>query len=62
MTHLTESGALVRLRPGRYAINPHVGWTGDLVKRQEAARHVSPLLRPVEPAASIPDETTPTPR
>ena len=48
MTRLTEIGALVRLRPGRYAINPHVGWTGDLVKRQEAAKHVPPV-RAVEP-------------
>jgi hypothetical protein len=48
MTRLTEIGALVRLRPGRYAINPHVVWTGDLVKRQEAAKHVSPVLRPVD--------------
>src|SRR3954452_50373 len=49
MTRLTEIGALLKLRPGRYAINPHVGWTGDLVKRQEAAKHVPPVLRPVDP-------------
>jgi Firmicute plasmid replication protein (RepL) len=48
MTRLTEIGALVRLRPGRYAINPHVGWCGDLVKRQEAAKAVPPI-RAVEP-------------
>jgi hypothetical protein len=38
LSRLTEIGALLRLRPGRYAINPHVGWTGSLLKRQEAAK------------------------
>jgi hypothetical protein len=32
MARLTEIGALARLRLGRYVINPHVGWSGDLVK------------------------------
>jgi hypothetical protein len=49
MTRLTEIGALVRLRPGRYALNPHVVWTGSLVKREEAAKHVQPVPLP-EPA------------
>jgi hypothetical protein len=49
MSRLTEIGAVLKLRPGRYAINPHVGWSGDLVKRQEAAKHVQPVLRPVDP-------------
>jgi hypothetical protein len=48
LSQLAEIGALVKLRPGRYAINPHVVWTGDLVKRQEAAKHVSPV-REIEP-------------
>jgi replication protein RepL len=48
LTRLTEIGALVRLRPGRYAVNPHVVWTGDLVKRQEAAKHVPPV-REIDP-------------
>jgi predicted transcriptional regulator of viral defense system len=48
MTRLTEIGALVRLRRGRYAINPHAGWTGDLVKRQAAAKDVPPV-RAVDP-------------
>jgi hypothetical protein len=43
MTRLAEIGALLRLRPGRYAINPHVGWTGSLVKRQEAAKGAAPV-------------------
>ena len=38
LTHLTEIGALVRLKPGRYAINPHVGWQGSLLKREAAAK------------------------
>jgi hypothetical protein len=50
MTRLTEIGALERLRPGRYALNPHVVWTGSLVNREEAAKHVQPVLLPVEPA------------
>ncbi len=48
LSRLAEIGALLRLRPGRYAINPHVGWVGDLATRQEAAKHVPPV-RPVEP-------------
>jgi hypothetical protein len=48
LTCLTKIGALVRLRPGRYAINPHAGWTGDLMKRQEAAKAVPPV-RAIEP-------------
>jgi hypothetical protein len=43
LTRLTEIGALLRLRPGRYAINPHVGWTGSLIKRQESAK-TAPVL------------------
>ena len=45
----SEIGALLKLRPGRYAINPHVGWVGDLAKRQEAAKDVPPV-RLVDPA------------
>jgi len=60
MTRLAEIGALLKLRRGRYAINPHVGWTGGLVERQAAAKD-APVLRPVDPAPSIPDETTPVP-
>jgi hypothetical protein len=48
LNHLAEIGALVKLRPGRYAINPHVGWVGDQVKRQEAAKAVPPI-RVVKP-------------
>jgi DNA-binding transcriptional ArsR family regulator len=48
LSRLTEIGALLKLRPGRYAINPHVGWTGSLVKRQEAAKDASEL-RLIEP-------------
>jgi len=48
LSRLLEIGALLKLRRGRYAINPHVGWTGDLVKRQEAAKNVPPV-RLIEP-------------
>jgi hypothetical protein len=45
LARLYEIGALIRLSKGRYAINPHVGWTGSLVKRQEAAKHApAPVL------------------
>jgi hypothetical protein len=48
LNRLAEIGALVKVRPGRYAINPHVGWTGSSLKRQEAAKAVPPV-RAVEP-------------
>jgi hypothetical protein len=48
LSRLAEIGALLRLRPGRYAINPHVGWVGNLEKRQEAAKD-APELRLIEP-------------
>jgi hypothetical protein len=47
LTRLADMGALVRLRPGRYAINPHVGWAGSLAKRETVAQDV-PKLRLVE--------------
>jgi predicted transcriptional regulator of viral defense system len=43
LSRLAEIGALVRLKPGRYAINPHVGWQGSLLKREAAARE-TPLV------------------
>jgi hypothetical protein len=43
-------GALTRIRAGRYAINPHVGWSGSLAKRETAAKDM-PQLRLVEPPA-----------
>jgi hypothetical protein len=49
LSRLFEIGALLKLRRGRYAINPHVGWAGSSVKRQEAAKAVPPVLRPVDP-------------
>jgi hypothetical protein len=48
LSRLTEIGALIKLRPGRYAINPNVGWAGSLAKRQEAAKD-APELRLIEP-------------
>lgn len=43
MTYLAEVGALIRISPGRYKINPHVGWAGSLAKREAAAQE-APLL------------------
>jgi len=48
LSRLVEIGVLVRVRRGRYAVNPHVGWAGSSVKRQEAAKDVPPV-RAVDP-------------
>jgi hypothetical protein len=48
LSRLTEIGAVLKLRPGRYAINPNVGWSGSLLKRQEAAKD-APELRLIDP-------------
>ena len=40
---LADIGALLRIRHGRYAINPHVGWAGSLDRREAAASKVAPL-------------------
>lgn len=43
LSTLTEIGALIRVARGRYAINPHVGWSGSLYKREEAAKGATPI-------------------
>jgi predicted transcriptional regulator of viral defense system len=43
LSTLAEIGALIRVERGRYMINPHVGWQGDLRKREIAARDIPPL-------------------
>lgn len=43
LSRLAEIGALLRLKPGRYAINPHVAWNGSQAKRAEAAKSVQPV-------------------
>jgi hypothetical protein len=43
---LVEIGALVRIKPGRYAINSHVGWSGPLHKREIAAKTAKPVPAP----------------
>jgi predicted transcriptional regulator of viral defense system len=43
LSQLAEIGAIVRIARGRYMINPHVGWQGELWKREIAARDVPPL-------------------
>jgi hypothetical protein len=43
LDRLAGIGALLKREPGRYAINPHVGWVGDLATRQEAAKDVPPM-------------------
>ena len=49
LVRLTDMGVLIRLRPGRYAINPHVGWAGSLAKRETTAK-TFPQLTLVPPA------------
>jgi hypothetical protein len=39
---------LLEREPGRYAINPHIGWVGDPATRQKAAEDVPPV-RLVDP-------------
>src|SRR5687768_3854343 len=48
LDRLAAIGALLKREPGRYAINPHVGWVGDPATRQEAAEDVLPV-RLVDP-------------
>jgi hypothetical protein len=48
LNRLVAIGALLKREPGRYAINPHVGWVGDPATRQEAAKDVPPV-RLVDP-------------
>ncbi len=48
LNQLAVIGALLELGPGRYAINPHVGWVGDPAKRRDAAKDVPPV-RLVDP-------------
>ena len=43
LTQLVEIGALIRLKPGRYRINPHVGWSGPLHKRELAGKEARPV-------------------
>lgn len=43
LAQLAEIGALIRVARGRYKINPYVGWTGSMVKREAATMGVAPL-------------------
>lgn len=47
LTRLADMGILLRLKPGRYAVNPAVAWAGSLAKRETAAEE-APRLRLVE--------------
>jgi hypothetical protein len=38
LSRLVEIGALLRIERGRYRINPNVGWSGPLLRRQDAAK------------------------
>jgi hypothetical protein len=49
MKKLVEIGAVVRLRPGRYRVNPFVAWSGPLHKRELAAKD----QRPVRPQLTV---------
>jgi hypothetical protein len=44
LTQLTEIGALLKLKHGHYAINPHVGWQGSLRKREQSAKAAPALV------------------
>src|SRR5688572_31418249 len=38
---LAVIGGLLKLEPGRYGLNPHVGWFGGLAKGRKAAEAVA---------------------
>lgn len=38
LKRLVEIGAVIQLRRGRYAINPHVGYNGSLTSREAASK------------------------
>ena len=44
LAELVKLGALLRPARGRYAINPNVGWAGDLQQRARAAMTARPVL------------------
>ena len=46
MKGLIEIGVLIRLKPGRYRVNPHVAWSGPLHKRDIAAKDQRPVGPP----------------
>lgn len=43
MSRLVEIGALIRIKPGRFRVNPFVGWSGPLHKRELAAKETAPV-------------------
>lgn len=47
LSTMADLGILIRIRTGRYRVNPHVAWAGSLVKRETAAKEV-PQLRLIE--------------
>ena len=51
LSQLTQIGALTRITPGRYALNPRAAWAGSLASREQAAAgSEKPELKLVEPA------------
>lgn len=43
LTQLVELGGLLKLKRGRYAVNPNLGWAGSLIKREAVAKTVEPV-------------------
>ena len=43
LSRLVEMGALKRIKPGRYRVNPYVAWSGPLHKREIAAKDQQPV-------------------
>lgn len=43
LSRLVEIGALERIGRGRFRVNPHVGWSGPLHKRENAAKDAAPV-------------------
>ena len=46
LSRLVDIGVLLRVGRGRYAVNPHVAWSGPLHKRDIAAKEQMPVPPP----------------
>ncbi len=50
---LVEIGALVRIKPGRYRVNPYVAWSGPLHKREIATKGQQPVAPGTGPGLTV---------
>jgi len=57
LSRLVNIGALERIKPGRYRVNPYVAWSGPLHKREIAAME----QEPVRPKLTVIEGSKPEP-